>query len=272
MTRLLRRTKTETATETATEADREATEATEATTSVEATESTETTEPTESTESTEPPDAEATAEVNAAPQAEAMPEAEATPEADAAPQADAVPEARAPQATGAAPRRSAALWSRIALAAGLVALVLGGSWCFHEAHQIRTTPSARNHALTDTAATDRVSGDVADGLARVFSYTPADTDAAERSSRTVLAGRAARQYAELLAQVRANVVDQRITLSTQTVRTGVIELDGNSARLLVFLDQTSRRDKAAATSAAAQLTVTAEYQGDRWRIVDIKAR
>ncbi|XUM02392.1 hypothetical protein ACQ86F_01895 [Streptomyces venezuelae ATCC 10712] len=263
MTRLLRRTKTETATETATEANREATEstesteATEPTASVEATESTETTEPTKSTESTEPP------------------EAEATPEADAAPQAEAMPEAGAPQATGAAPRRSdrsAALWSRTALAAGLVALVLGGSWFFHEAHQLRTTPSARNHALTDTAATDRVSGDVADGLARVFSYTPADTDAAERSSRTVLAGRAARQYAELLAQVRANLVDQRITLSTQTVRTGVIELDGNSARLLVFLDQTSRRDKAAATSAAAQLTVTAEYQGDRWRIVDIKAR
>ncbi|MFJ3765928.1 hypothetical protein ACIPQJ_01810 [Streptomyces sp. NPDC090082] len=259
MTRLLRRTKTETATK----ADREATEstesteATEPTASVEATESTETTEPTKSTESTEPP------------------EAGATPEADAAPQAEAMPEAGAPQATGAAPRRSArsaALWSRIALAACLVALVLGGSWFFHEAHQLRTTPSARNHALTDTAATDRVSGDVADGLARVFSYTPADTDAAERSSRTVLAGRAARQYAELLAQVRANLVDQRITLSTQTVRTGVIELDGNSARLLVFLDQTSRRDKAAATSAAAQLTVTAEYQGDRWRIVDIKAR
>lgn len=57
----------------------------------------------------------------------------------------------------------------------------------------------------------------------------------------------------------------------------MIELDGDSARLLVFLDQTSRRDnvrqdKATATSAAAQLTVTARFQGDRWLIVDIKAR
>ncbi|MFD8206689.1 hypothetical protein ACFV2S_09835 [Streptomyces sp. NPDC059695] len=187
------------------------------------------------------------------------------------------PGAAATDGDGAAPsdrtaRRPAALWRRSVLAAGLAALVLGGSWFFHAAHQLRTTPSARNHALTDTAATDRVSGDVADGLARVFSYTPADTDAAERSSRTVLAGRAARQYAELLAQVRANLVEQRITLSTQTVRTGVIELEGDSARLLVFLDQTSRRDKAAATSAAAQLTVTAKYRGDRWQIVDIKAR
>ncbi|MEV7569464.1 hypothetical protein [Streptomyces tanashiensis] len=169
-------------------------------------------------------------------------------------------------------RRSTPAWRNGALAVALTALLLGGSWFFHAAHQLRSTASARNHALTDTGSTTRVSGDVAEGLARVFSYTPAETDAAERSARTVLSGRAARQYGDLLAQVRAKLVEQRITLSTQAVRTGVIELDGGSARLLVFLDQTSRRDKAAASTAAAQLTVTAKYQDDRWLIVDIKAR
>ncbi|MFF9853868.1 hypothetical protein [Streptomyces litmocidini] len=169
-------------------------------------------------------------------------------------------------------RRPAGAWRKVAPAAAVTVLLLGGAGFHYAAHQLRSAPSARNHALTDTGTTTRVSGDVAEGLARVFSYTPADTDAAERSSRTVLAGRAARQYGDLLAQVRTNLVEQRITLSTQAVRTGVIELDGDSARLLVFLDQTSRRDRAAATTAAAQLTVTAKYQGDRWLIVDIKAR
>ncbi|MFF5767093.1 hypothetical protein ACFY8F_31765 [Streptomyces tanashiensis] len=183
----------------------------------------------------------------------------------------------APQATekddkAVSTRRFTPAWRKSALAVALIVLLLGGGWFFHAAHQLRSTPSARNHALTDTGSTTRVSGDVAEGLARVFSYTPAETDAAERSARTVLSGRAARQYSDLLAQVRANLVEQRITLSTQAVRTGVIELDGDSARLLVFLDQTSRRDKAAASTAAAQLTVTAKYQGDRWLIVDIKAR
>ncbi|MFJ8660523.1 hypothetical protein [Streptomyces sp. NPDC093795] len=168
--------------------------------------------------------------------------------------------------------RSVALRRRGALAAAVVALLVGGGVFFHAAHQLRSTPTARNHALTDTGATTRVSGDVAEGLARIFSYAPAGADAAERSARTVLAGRAARQYEDLFAQVRASLVEQRITLTTQAVRTGVIELDGDSARLLVFLDQTSRRDKAAATSAAAQLTVTAKFEGDRWLIVDIKAR
>ncbi|WP_030689706.1 hypothetical protein [Streptomyces globisporus] len=169
-------------------------------------------------------------------------------------------------------RRPAGAWRKAATAAAVTVLLLGGAGFHYAAHQLRSAPSARNHALTDTETTTRVSGDVAEGLARVFSYTPADTGAAERSSRTVLAGRAARQYSDLLAQVRTNLVEQRITLSTQAVRTGVIELDGDSARLLVFLDQTSRRDKAAATTAAAQLTVTAKHQGDRWLIVDIKAR
>ncbi|MFE5796255.1 hypothetical protein ACFQ8C_27265 [Streptomyces sp. NPDC056503] len=169
-------------------------------------------------------------------------------------------------------RPTARLWRGVALATALTALLLGGGAFFYGAHQLRTTPSARNQALTDTVATTRVGGDVGEGLARIFSYTPTSSDAAERNAATVLAGRAARQYGELFAQVRESLVEQRITLSTQAVRTGVIELDGDGARVLVFLDQVSHRDKGAATSAAAQLTVTARFQDDRWLITDIKPR
>lgn len=163
-------------------------------------------------------------------------------------------------------------WHTAAFAAAVAVLLLAGSAFFYGAHHLRSTPSAQNRALTDTATTERVSGEVGDGLARIFSYTPTGADATERSARSVLAGRAARQYGDLFAQLRANLETQKITLSTQAVRTGVIELDGKTARLLILLDQTSRRDEGATTSAAAQLTVTAQFQGDRWQIVDIKAR
>ncbi|MGW4055231.1 hypothetical protein ACWENA_30845 [Streptomyces sp. NPDC004779] len=169
-------------------------------------------------------------------------------------------------------RRPAARLRKAVVPVAVTALLLGGGAFFHAAHQLRSTPSARNQALTDTAATHRVGGDVSEGLARIFSYTPTSSDAAERSAGTFLAGRAARQYSDLFAQVRKSLVQQRITLSTQAVRTGVIELHGDTARLLVFLDQVSRRDKGPATSAAAQLTVTARFQDDRWQITDIKAR
>ncbi|MFF6794001.1 hypothetical protein ACFY9C_33610 [Streptomyces filamentosus] len=179
-------------------------------------------------------------------------------------------ETGAEEADGA--RRPSAARRKAVVAVLVTALLLAGGGFFYGAHQLRSTPSARNHALTDTAATTRVGGDVGEGLARIFSYTPTGPDAAERAAGTVLGGRAARQYADLFAQVRASLVEQRITLSTQAVRTGVIELDGDRAVLLVFLDQVSRRGKGAATSVAAQLTVTAQFQGDRWLIVDIKAR
>ncbi|MEU9065399.1 hypothetical protein AB0D60_00685 [Streptomyces sp. NPDC048306] len=183
-----------------------------------------------------------------------------------------------------APRPPNGRLRKAALAGTAAALVLGGCGFFYAAHQLRSEAPVRNQALTDTEATTRVAGDVGSALARVFSYTPDGTAAAERSASTVLDGRAARQYETLFARVRDDLTDQRVTLSTRAVRTGVIELDGGRARLLVFLDQTSHKGKdkgkgkgkdkgdAEATTAAAQLTVTARLDGDQWRIVDIKAR
>ncbi|MEV7127479.1 hypothetical protein [Streptomyces sp. NPDC093260] len=160
----------------------------------------------------------------------------------------------------------------ITLAALTVVLVLAGCGFLHRAHGLRSAPAAENRALTDAQGTTRVADDIAEDLARVFSYTPDGLDATERSARTVLTGRAARQYTHLLARIRADVTQQRVTLSTQAVRTGVIRLDGDDARLLVFLDQFSRRGKAAGTSAAAQLTVAAHRENGQWRIVDIITR
>lgn len=163
---------------------------------------------------------------------------------------------------------------RAGLGVLIAALVLGGGAFLYGAHQLRSSAPAQNQALTDTGATTRVAGDVGSALARIFSYTPDGTAAAERSARTVLDGRAARQYDTLFARVRDDLTEQRVTLSTRAVRTGVIELDGDDAHLLVFLDQTSHKggSKAEVTTAAAQLSVTARFEGDRWRIVDIKAR
>lgn len=191
-------------------------------------------------------------------------------------------ESEASDREASAPRPPNGRLRKAALAGTAAALVLGGCGFFYAAHQLRSEAPARNQALTDTEATTRVAGDVGSALARVFSYTPDGTAAAERSASTVLDGRAARQYETLFARVRDDLTDQRVTLSTRAVRTGVIELDGGRARLLVFLDQTSHKGKgkgkdkdkgdAEATTAAAQLTVTARLDGDQWRIVDIKAR
>ncbi|WP_018564487.1 hypothetical protein [Streptomyces sp. PsTaAH-124] len=184
--------------------------------------------------------------------------------------ADTDDTAEAPAAPARRSRR--ALLRRSALAALALVLVLAGGAFFYGAHHLRSAPSARNTALTDNEATTRVAGDIGNDLARVFSYSPDGLDATERSARSVLTGKAARQYTELVGRIRADVAKQRVTLSTQAVRVAVVELHGGSATLLVFLDQVSRRDKGKATAAAAQLVVTAQKEGDQWRIVDMQTR
>nr|BFD82111.1 hypothetical protein StreXyl84_15120 [Streptomyces sp. Xyl84] len=178
-----------------------------------------------------------------------------------------------PDEDGAPARRSRhRTLRRAALAASALVLVLAGGGFFYGAHQLRSAPSARNTALTDDEATTRVAGDVGNDLARVFSYTPDGLDATERSARSVLTGKAARQYTALVGRIRADVARERVTLSTQAVRVGVVQLHGDEAELLVLLDQVSRRGKGKASAAAAQLAVTARREGDQWRIVDLQSR
>jgi Mce-associated membrane protein len=154
----------------------------------------------------------------------------------------------------------------------VLALLLGGVLLLVRAGQLTGAPAAGNRALADTEATARVTGDVSNALTEVFSYRPGDTAATRESARELLAGRAARQYAELFGQVEKRAAEQKLTLTTHVVRAGVTRLTGNSARLLVFLDQVSQRQGAAPATAPAQLSVTAELADGRWRIVDIASR
>ncbi|MBB5078172.1 hypothetical protein [Nonomuraea endophytica] len=127
-----------------------------------------------------------------------------------------------------------------------------------------------NRALLDRAGTTRVAGDVSNALARIFTYSPAEIEATELAARDSLEGRAAAEYTRLIAQIRRDVVTQQATLTTRVVRAGVVALTGDTARLLVFLDQTATRSgKSAGPAVAAQLTVNARLRDDRWRITEI---
>jgi Mce-associated membrane protein len=163
-------------------------------------------------------------------------------------------------------------WRRTAAAAVIAVLVLGSGGLLFAAQELKDPAASGNHALTDTAATDQVIGDVSSALSRIFAYTPTDTESTARAARDVLAGTAATQYQKLFAQIRQNVAAQQLTLTTRVVRAGVVTLTAHHARLVVFLDQTAQRAGSTATSAAAQLSVTADHQGTRWRITALKSR
>ncbi|MFC9247895.1 hypothetical protein ACFT7S_28935 [Streptomyces sp. NPDC057136] len=169
-------------------------------------------------------------------------------------------------------RGTARRWPRIAGAFLAVALLVAGGLLFAEGRQLRDTPATSNRALTDTEATTEVAGDVSNALGKVFSYSPQATAATKASAQEVLAGKALKQYAALFGQVEKQAADQKLTLTTQVVRAAVTRLTGSSAHLLVFLDQVYERRGKAPTTAAAQLSVSAELRDGRWYIVEITSR
>ncbi|MGI8332999.1 hypothetical protein ACRYCC_23855 [Actinomadura scrupuli] len=170
---------------------------------------------------------------------------------------------RGPSARPSGMRRAIAL-ALILAVTGAGLLVLAG--------RLRDGSPAANRALLDTDATTRVIGDVTDALTRIFSYAPDDTAATEKAAGDVLAGAAAEQYRRLFAQVKRQAPAQRLTLTTRVVRAGVTTLSGDSAHLLVFLDQATARDgRPSGTVAAAQLSVTARLTAGHWRITDLRS-
>ncbi|MFD7496031.1 hypothetical protein ACFV8T_27180 [Streptomyces sp. NPDC059832] len=170
------------------------------------------------------------------------------------------------------PSGPARRWPRIVAAVLVVALLATGAALFAEGRALRDTPATSNRALTDSEATTRVAGDVSNALGKVFSYSPQATAVTKESAKQLLAGKALQQYAALFGQVEKQAADQKLTLTTHVVRAGVTRLTDDSAHLLVFLDQVYEREGKQATTAAAQLSVTAQLRDGHWTVVEITSR
>ncbi|MEW1890919.1 hypothetical protein [Streptomyces sp. NBC_00523] len=168
--------------------------------------------------------------------------------------------------------RAVRRWPRVLAAVLVVALLAAGAVMYVAGRQLRDTPATSNLALTDSAATAQVAGEVTNALGKVFSYSPDGTAATKASAQKLLAGKALQQYAALFGQVEKQSADQKLTLTTHVVRAGVTRLTPDSAHLLVFLDQVYERKGKAASKAAAQLSVTAQLREGHWTIVEITSR
>ena len=108
-------------------------------------------------------------------------------------------------------------------------------------------------------------------LTRVLSYDFNDPKATEDAAEQFLTGAAREEYETLYTTLQEQAPGQELVLTAQVRVAGVKELRDDSAELLVFLDQTSRRagDEEASVSAA-QLAVSAERDGDAWTITDLE--
>lgn len=155
---------------------------------------------------------------------------------------------------------------------GVVAVLLGGLavWFNGEANNLRSGASVRNVALTDTARTSEVMGEVTDAVNVLFSYDYANIPKTDQAIQRLLTGRAVQEYENIFAVVRTQAPIQKLILTTTVTDGGVELLDGNHARLLLFADQRSTSTTSKNTSySAAMVAVDAVRLGGTWKIASI---
>jgi Mce-associated membrane protein len=190
--------------------------------------------------------------------------------------ADSDTEAEPPPEDGDPPEPGSFLGPRrVAVLLGVVAVLLAGvgTWALVAAADLRSSAAARNTALVDTGTTAEVSAAVSSALNQVFSYSYDKVEVTERAAAAVLRGDALVTYNKLIAQVRAQAPSQKLVLTTRVVSSAVQSIEGDRARLLVFLDQSATRaDTDTTNAAAAQLSITAKREDGHWVITDLAPR
>ena len=190
------------------------------------------------------------------------------------PAAEAAPSDRpAAAARGTRPRRLP-LPTVMTVVLAVLTVLLGGfaALASAKASSLHDAADTGNTALTDNARTSEVKGAVAQDVNAVFSYDYADTAKTDAAARRLLTGNAVRQYAGMLAQVRAQAPKQKLVLTTTVTSTGVQTLTGDRARVLVYADQRNTSTAAGSggtTYAAAMFAVDAVRQGGTWKIASI---
>lgn len=153
----------------------------------------------------------------------------------------------------------------------VVVLLVGAGIAFWQADRARGTDNVGNHALVDDAATAEVQSAVGAALVRVFSFDYSDPAPTHRAAEELLAGDARKEYDQLFAALEEKAPGQKLVLTAQVQRAAVQELEGDRAKLLVFLDQASQRASDEESSiSAAQLSIDAERVDGDWRIVALR--
>lgn len=126
---------------------------------------------------------------------------------------------------------------------------------------------AVNTAVADTAATVRLTDQVGTAVKEIFSYDYDNLDRTRRAAAAVLVDAATRQYQTVFDAAARQATTEKLVRTTTIASIGARELHGDTARLLVFLDQqTLNTTTGRQTSSTTALDISARNVDGAWRI------
>jgi Mce-associated membrane protein len=181
-----------------------------------------------------------------------------------APEPEPAPEPLAEDDADETARRSR--W-RVPVVLAVVAVLIGGLAAWFGVEWSHVRHSASNTALTDSATTSQISGQVTSAVNTIFSYDYTNMQKTEQAVPRLLTGNALCQYNLLFKVVQQQAPAEKLVLTTTVQAKGVQLLQGDTARVLVQVDQHDTRASTNQTSDAQSVfAVNAVRQGGVWKI------
>jgi Mce-associated membrane protein len=166
------------------------------------------------------------------------------------------------------PRQRRTLLLPIALA--VVAVLIGGLASVFGVQWSHARNTVTNTALVDTAGTAEVSGQVVTAVNTILSYNYTNMQKTETAVQHLLTGKALCQYNLLYKVVKQQAPSQKLVLTTTVQAKGVEMLQGDTARVLLLVQQTDTRASTNQTSTSqSMIAVNTVKQGGVWKISNI---
>ena len=153
----------------------------------------------------------------------------------------------------------------------LVGLLLAGAAVFFKFKADDISSATSNTALLDVAKTAQVKDQMSKAAETLFSYDFNNIAKTENAAKDLLVGDGVKaKYDKLMGEVKRLAPAQKMVVTSRVSRSGVIMLNGDLAKVMVFIDQTSTRTDTKQTAAgSAQLHLNAQLQGGTWKITDM---
>jgi Mce-associated membrane protein len=149
----------------------------------------------------------------------------------------------------------------------VAAVLLGGLAAFFGVQWSNSSDSGSNVALTDSAATAEVSGQVTSAVNTIFSYNYTNMGKTQKAVQQLLTGSALCQYNELYKVVQQQAPSQKLVLTTTVQDKGVEMLQNDKARVLLLVQQHDTRATTNQQSdSQSMIAVNAVKQGSAWKI------
>lgn len=157
----------------------------------------------------------------------------------------------------------------VAIILAVVAVILAGLAVFFRGKANELNSGDTNTALTDTATTSQIKGQLTNAIKQTFSYNYTDLASTEKAVKENLTGKALCEYNLLFGEVKKYAPEQKIVLDTTVRELALVRVDGDRAEALVYIDQLSTRvDVNKTVAVGGQFAVQAQRVGDHWKITE----